>query len=65
MNDINGARVLFDNVWGLVRASSNTPELALIFEGKTEEDMVRIRDVFKTKLDAHRDIDSHWKNDVR
>lgn len=65
VNDINGARVLFDNGWGLVRASSNLPELVLIFEGKTEEDMVHIRDIFKTKLDAHKDIDGQWENDIR
>lgn len=65
VNDINGARVLFDRGWGLVRASSNLPELVLVFEGKTEEDMVHIRDIFKTKLDKYEDIDSHWDNDVR
>ena len=65
VNDINGARVLFDNGWGLVRASSNLPELVLIFEGKTEEDMIHIRDIFKKKLDAYKDIDDHWEHDVR
>ncbi|MHC4742530.1 MAG: phosphomannomutase/phosphoglucomutase [Planctomycetota bacterium] len=65
VNDINGARVLFDNGMGLVRASSNLPELVLIFEGKTEEDMMHIRDIFKTRLDTYEDIDSQWENDVR
>ena len=65
MNDINGARVLFNNGWGLVRASSNLPELVLIFEGKTQEDMLHIRDIFKTKMDKYEDIDDHWENDVR
>ncbi len=65
VNDINGARVLFDNGWGLVRASSNLPELVLIFEGKTAEDMIHIRDVFRAKLDKYADIDRHWDNDVR
>lgn len=65
VNDINGARVLFDNGWGLVRASSNMPELVLIFEGKTQEDMLHIRDIFKDKLDAHDEIDPEWHNDVR
>jgi len=64
VNDINGARVLFDNGWGLVRASSNLPELVLIFEGKTEGDMVHIRDIFKAKLDTYGEIDRHWANDV-
>lgn len=64
VNDINGARVLFDNGWGLVRASSNLPELVLIFEGKTEQDMVNIRDTFKRKLDTYPEINSHWENDI-
>ena len=65
VNDINGARVLFDNGWGLVRASSNLPELVLIFEGKTQEDMMQIRDIFKTKLDKYKDIDNQWINDIK
>jgi len=65
VNDINGARVLFDQGWGLVRASSNLPELVLIFEGKTEDDMLNIRDIFKAKLDTYKEIDPHWENDVR
>lgn len=65
VNDTNGARVLFDNGWGLVRASSNLPELVLIFEGKTEDDMMQIRDIFRAKLDKHEDIDKHWEHDVR
>jgi len=65
VNDINGARVLFDRGWGLVRASSNLPELVLIFEGRTEEDMLHIRDLFKAKLDTYSEIDPQWANDVR
>lgn len=65
VNDINGARVLFDNGWGLVRASSNLPELVLIFEGKTERDMLHVRDIFKTKLEKYEAIDGRWDNDVR
>jgi phosphomannomutase/phosphoglucomutase len=64
VNDINGARVLFDNGFGLVRASSNLPELVLIFEGHTEEDMLHIRDIFRMKLDTYKDIDNRWDNDV-
>lgn len=64
VNDINGARVLFDNGWGLVRASSNLPELVLIFEGRTKEDMLHIRDMFKKKLGAYKEIEEQWENDV-
>jgi phosphomannomutase/phosphoglucomutase len=65
VNDIDGARVLFEKGFGLVRASRNMPELSLIFEGKTEEDMLHIRDIFKAKLDTHPEVDPNWENDVR
>ena len=64
VNDINGARVLFDNGWGLVRASSNEPILVLIFEGKTEKDMREIHSIFKTRLRAHEEISDEWENDI-
>lgn len=62
--DINGARVSFDHGWGLVRASSNLPELVLIFEGDTRETMMEIRKVFKDLLSKYSEISSVWDNDV-
>ena len=62
--DINGARVSFDNGWGLVRASSNLPELVLIFEGKTKDDMMNIRNIFKNELSKYKEISPNWENDV-
>ncbi|HUU57394.1 MAG TPA: phosphomannomutase, partial [bacterium] len=34
--DVDGARILFDGGWGLVRASNTQPALVLRFEAKTE-----------------------------
>ena len=62
--DINGARVSFDKGWGLVRASSNLPELVLIFEGKTKEDMMEIRKIFKSYTEKYPEIAKKWDNDV-
>lgn len=62
--DINGARVKFDNGWGLVRASSNLPELVLIFEADTKENMLAIREIFKSYTRAYADISDKWENDV-
>ena len=64
VNDINGARVDFGDGWGLVRASSNLPELVIIFEARTEARLREIRAVFRDKLDAHREIDPAWRNDI-
>ncbi|WP_459928119.1 phosphomannomutase/phosphoglucomutase [Desulfosporosinus burensis] len=63
--DINGARVVFADGWGLVRASSNLPELVLIFEAKTKERLFEIRQIFKEKLNQFKEVDSEWQNDLK
>jgi len=60
--DINGARVSFDDGWGLVRASSNMPEMVLIFEGKTEKALNDIKAIFKEVLSQYDEISPDWEN---
>ncbi len=62
--DINGARVVFEDGWGLVRASSNLPELVLIFEAKSEKRMREIRSLFRERLGKFPEIATHWENDL-
>jgi len=62
--DINGARVVFDDGWGLVRASSNLPQLVIIFEAKTEERVREIRELFRNKILAHPEVSPKWENDI-
>ncbi|WP_368294241.1 hypothetical protein [Dehalobacter sp. TBBPA1] len=62
--DINGARVVFDAGWGLVRASSNLPELVLIFEADTQEKLLEIRSIFKEKITAFKEVAPNWENDL-
>ncbi len=62
--DINGARVVFDDGWGLVRASSNLPELVLIFEARTEQRLLQIRELFRKKVLAHPEVAREWENDI-
>lgn len=62
--DINGARVTFDDGWGLVRASSNLPQLVIIFEAKTEERLMKIRELFRDKILAHPEVSPKWENDI-
>ena len=61
--DINGARVEFENGWGLVRASSNMPMLGLLFEGKTEQDVREIKKIFKSVLSSYKELYKPWIND--
>lgn len=62
--DINGARVQFENGWGLIRASSNLPELVLIFEADTMEHLLEIRKIFKGYTQQYSEISDNWENDV-
>jgi len=41
--DVDGARVLYDDGWGLVRASNTQPALVLRFEALSEESLAAIR----------------------
>ncbi len=47
---VDGARVQFEDGWGLVRASNTEPALILRFEGKTEKRMREIEEIIKKKL---------------
>jgi phosphomannomutase/phosphoglucomutase len=60
--DINGARVEFEDGWGLVRASSNLPVLVLGFEAKTEKRMKEIEDMFRKKLEKFPEVNKEWKH---
>ena len=61
--DINGARVTFDDGWGLVRASSNLPILVLRFEAKTEERLQELKVLFRGYMDKYDDIGKVWHNE--
>jgi len=61
--DINGARVAFDDGWGLVRASSNLPELVLRFEARTPQRLAEIKQTFRRYLERYPEIDRHWANE--
>ena len=42
VNDVDGARINYDNGWGIVRAANTSPYVKVRFEGKTEKDMHEI-----------------------
>lgn len=58
---VNGVRVTVeDGTWGLVRASSNKPELVVVVESPVSE--ARMRDMFKavdTVLRAHKEVGAY------
>ncbi|MBI3952313.1 MAG: phosphomannomutase/phosphoglucomutase [Acidobacteria bacterium] len=48
--DIDGARILFDGGWGLVRASNTQPALVLRFEATDQERLQKIRSTVEEKV---------------
>jgi phosphomannomutase/phosphoglucomutase len=48
--DIDGVRVLFDDGWGLVRASNTQPALVLRFEALSESRLAEIRSIVEAAL---------------
>lgn len=48
--DVDGARVLFDGGWGLVRASNTQPVLVLRFEARDDKGLEEIRQIFMDKV---------------
>lgn len=49
--DVDGARVLFEGGWGLIRSSNTQPVLVLRFEAADEKKLEEIRSVFMEKLE--------------
>ncbi|CAN5679026.1 phosphomannomutase/phosphoglucomutase [soil metagenome] len=49
---IDGARIKFENGWGLVRASNTQAILVLRFEAATEDDLIEIQQIVEAKVTA-------------
>jgi len=48
--DIDGVRILFENGWGLIRASNTQPALVLRFEADDAQDLIGIQELVKKFL---------------
>ena len=48
--DVDGARVLFDGGWGLIRASNTQPVIVLRFEARDEISLQEIKNLFMDRL---------------
>lgn len=59
--DLSGARVVFEDGWGLVRASSNLPQLVLRFEARSEERLKELEQMFRDILKEYPEIGSDWE----
>ena len=54
---VDGARVIFEHGWGLVRASNTQPAVTLRFEAYTREQVAEYMQIFKAQLDKYTEID--------
>jgi phosphomannomutase/phosphoglucomutase len=50
LSDVEGLRLDFADGWGLVRASTTTPNLRIRFEADSEEALRRIQEIFRNLL---------------
>ena len=48
--DVDGARVIFRDGWGLIRASNTQPVLVLRFEARDQKRLEEIQQIFREKL---------------
>jgi phosphomannomutase/phosphoglucomutase len=56
--DVDGARVVFPDGWGLVRASNTQPVLVLRAEGTTPQALDRVKALLTDALRRHREVAS-------
>ncbi|MEK7795351.1 MAG: phosphomannomutase/phosphoglucomutase [Candidatus Hydrogenedentota bacterium] len=52
VNTIDGARIEFDDGWGLVRASNTSPVLVMRFEANSAKRLAEIQKLVETKINA-------------
>lgn len=48
--DVDGARVIFENGWGLIRASNTSPKITIRYEAKSKEELEKIENEFEICL---------------
>lgn len=57
VNTIDGARVMFPDGWGLVRASNTQPAITMRFEGRTPQQVSEYMEYFNKQLDAYPQVE--------
>jgi phosphomannomutase/phosphoglucomutase len=57
---VDGARLQFDDGWGLVRASNTQPALILRFEAKTKKRLSEIRAIVQSELEKYPEVEKKW-----
>lgn len=50
IDTLDGVRVIFPNGWGLIRISVTEPVITLRFEGNTDDDLKKIKNMFSNAL---------------
>ncbi|MEK6958042.1 MAG: phosphomannomutase/phosphoglucomutase [archaeon] len=50
--DVDGARIIFENGWGLIRASNTQPKIIMRFEGKTKKDLEKVKSEILEEMES-------------
>lgn len=58
--DVDGVRIYAHEGWGLARASNTTPNIVLRFEAKSEEQIEKIKQIFRKKLEQFKEVSYEW-----
>ncbi len=59
--DIDGARVVFEDSWGLVRTSNTQPALIVRAEGKTPEALEKIKKIISDEISKYKEVKLDWE----
>ncbi len=57
--DLDGVKILFENGWGIIRASNTRPAISFMWESKTKEEYDKIGKILKNIID---ELKSLYKN---
>lgn len=60
VDETDGAKVMFEHGWGLVRVSNTVPALTLRFEAKTQEELDVIEGIFREKIGRFEEVSGEW-----
>lgn len=60
--DLSGGRVYALSGWGIIRATSNLPAIEIRFEAKAENDLEKIQNIFKEKLNRYPEVSKKWES---
>ncbi len=60
--DLSGGRIYMHDGWGLIRATSNTPQIEVRCESKSEEGLQKIEQEMRNRLKQFPEVSTEWES---